>query len=122
MSHGATHSASDGRSGTDRLERVAESLRSVEQYLWLLVLASLVLDVALTYEGLQRGLAEGNPFMAAAIETGGFAALAVAKAVVLAIAGFLRFLRPRLGPWLSLGIVLPWGSAATVNASLLVLA
>ncbi|MHB9285587.1 DUF5658 family protein [Halobacteriales archaeon Cl-PHB] len=122
MSARASPTTADGCSGTDGSDGVGSTLRAVEQQLWLLVAASLVLDVALTYAGLQRGLTEGNPFMAAAIDAWGFVALALAKVAVLSVAGLVRFLQPRLGPWLSLGIALPWGGAATVNASLLVLA
>lgn len=107
----------------DRLAGVAanasEELRKVEAELWLLALATLTLDVYLTYLGLQAGLAEGNPLMAPAIETLGFAALGLIKAFVLGVAGFYRELRPKYGAVLALGLVVPWLVAVVVNYSLL---
>ncbi len=107
------------RAATSRARRLKRELAAVEDWLWLIVLATLTLDVALTYEGLQRGLSEGNPVLGPAMETAGFAVLGLTKAVVLGIAGFYRELRPDLGPVIPLGLALPWLAAVLVNAVLL---
>ena len=104
---------------TARAGHLKAELSEVEDWLWLIVLATLTLDVALTYEGLQRGLAEGNPFLGPAMEAAGFAVLGLTKAVVLGFAGFYRELRPELGPVIPLGLAVPWLAAVVVNAVLL---
>lgn len=98
-----------------RLADVHDELRKVEAELWLLALATLTLDVYLTYLGLRAGLAEGNPIMGVAMETGGFAALGLVKAFVLGVAGFYRELNPKYGAVVALGLVVPWLIAVVVN-------
>jgi len=99
----------------ERGERIHAELSKVELELWLLALGTLTLDVYLTYLGLRHGLAEGNPFMSAAFDTVGFAALGLIKAVVLGIAGFYRELRPEYGAVIALGLTIPWLVALIVN-------
>ena len=108
-----------GTSLGDRLATVHEELRTVEMELWLLALATLTLDVYLTYLGLQSGLAEGNPVMGRTIETLGFAGLGLVKVFVLGVAGFYRELRPEYGVALALGLAIPWLVAVLVNYYLL---
>lgn len=110
------------RSGVaGRAGRLKSELSTVEDWLWLIVLATLTLDVWLTYQGLQRGLAEGNPLLGPAMEAAGFAVLGLTKAVVLGFAGFYRELRPELGPVIPLGLALPWLAAVLVNVTLIFL-
>jgi hypothetical protein len=82
----------------------------------MLVVLTLVLDVYLTYEGLQHGYAEGNPVMGTLIEEAGFVALGAAKAGVLGVAVLYRSLRPEYAIVIPLGVALPWLSAVAVNA------
>lgn len=119
MSQGApaTHAA---RSKVEvRLRSITEQIAGVEHQLWLVALSAAALDVYLTYKGLQFGLSEGNPVMAALIHESGIAALALAKAVLFAVAGGIRVLRPSWGPWLPLGLAIPWILAAGINVTLL---
>jgi hypothetical protein len=102
-----------------RLDRIHAELATVEAELWLIALATLTIDVYLTYRGLQSGLSEGNPVMRAAFDTMGFAALGLVKALVLGVAGFYRELRPEFGAVIALGLAIPWLVAISVNASLL---
>jgi len=110
--------AVDGAARTRR-ERLYSELAEVEQELWLIVLATLTIDVYLTYRGLQAGLTEGNPLMSAAFESVGFAVLGLVKVVVLGVAGFTREVWPEHGPFIPLGLSIPWLVAVVVNGSLL---
>lgn len=107
----------------DRLVAVSADahaeLQKVEAELWLLVLVTLTLDVYLTYLGLQAGFAEGNPILGPVMDTFGFAALGLIKAVVLGVAGFSREVQPKYGAVIALGLVVPWLVAVVVNYSLL---
>jgi hypothetical protein len=107
------------RSVSHRLARLTNELSAVEHELWLIVLATLTIDVYLTYVGLQAGLTEGNPLMHHAFETVGFAVLGLIKAVILGVAGFTREAWPSHGPYIPLGLSMPWLAAVLVNSSLL---
>jgi hypothetical protein len=102
-----------------RLAHLTNELHAVEHELWLIVLATLTIDVYLTYVGLQAGLTEGNPLMHHAFETVGFAVLGLIKAVILGFAGFTREAWPSHGPYIPLGLSMPWLAAVLVNSSLL---
>ncbi|GCF12336.1 hypothetical protein Harman_02710 [Haloarcula mannanilytica] len=98
-----------------------DELAGVERELWLVVVATLVVDVWLTHVGLQHGLHEGNPVMRAAIETFGIAVLALTKVGVLGLAGLTRrALSEQRGVVVPLGLALPWVGAVLINATLLV--
>jgi len=97
------------------LQRRYAELARVELELWLLVLATLTLDVVLTYIGLRSGLMEGNPIMGYAFEHVGFAVLGLVKVVVLGTAGLAREYAPRYGPVIPLGLAIPWLFASVVN-------
>ncbi|WP_135364080.1 DUF5658 family protein [Halosimplex halophilum] len=107
---------------TDRLRGIGELLgraadgRHVERALWLVVAASVALDVYTTWLGLSMGLAEGNPVMRRAIGGLGIAALGAAKLLVVCGAGALRALRPRYGTAIALGLALPWTATVLVNS------
>lgn len=96
-----------------------DGVETVERALWLVVLASVALDVYTTSLGLSMGLSEGNPAMRAAIDGFGFGALAAAKLVVVAGAALLRTLRPEYGTAIALGLALPWTATVLVNAVVL---
>ncbi|MDT3435242.1 DUF5658 family protein [Haloarcula sp. 1CSR25-25] len=97
-----------------------DEIAAVERELWLVVVATLVVDVWLTHIGLQHGLHEGNPVMRAAIETFGIAALGLTKVGVLGLAGLTRRqLSEQRGVVVPLGIALPWAGAVVINAALL---
>lgn len=81
-----------------------------------------ILDVSLTHVGLQLGLQEGNPVMASLIGSAGIGALAVGKVAALGVGGLVRLLHPRWGPWIPLGLALPWVIAVGINATLVSLA
>ena len=97
-----------------------DEIAAVERELWLVVVATLVVDVWLTHIGLQHGLHEGNPVMRAAIETFGIAALGLTKVGVLGLAGLTRRqLSEQRGVVVPLGIAFPWAGAVVINATLL---
>jgi hypothetical protein len=98
-----------------------DDLAGVERELWLVVVATLVVDVWLTHVGLQHGLHEGNPVMRVVIETFGIAVLALTKAGVLGLAGLTRrALSEQRGVVVPLGLALPWVAAVVINAILLI--
>jgi len=98
-----------------------DELASVERELWLVVVATLVIDVWLTHVGLQHGLHEGNPVMRVAIETFGIAVLALTKIGVLGLAGLTRKLvSDQRGVVVPLGLALPWVAAVVINGTLLI--
>lgn len=102
-----------------RLRTITAVLDPVESHLWVLAVLLAGLDVGLTYWGLQVGLAEGNPIVSALIEQVGIAALVGMKGVLLGLAAVCRWVRPRWGPWLPLGLALPWLAAVAINLTLL---
>jgi len=68
---------------------LALDVDAVEAVLWLVVLASVTLDVYTTYLGLSAGLAEGNPVMRWALEQGMLVTLALnLSALVLSVVLF----------------------------------
>jgi len=77
------------------------------------------LDVLTTAVGLGRGLAEGNPVMAAAIEQTGVAGLVLTKGLVVAFGLATRIALPRHRYAVPLGPLTPSALAVLVNASLL---
>lgn len=101
-----------------RLFGLADS-RAVERALWLVVIASVALDVYTTWLGLTMGLTEGNPVMRWAIRDFGFAALGATKILVVSVAACLRTIRPRHGTAIALGLALPWTMTVLVNAVVL---
>lgn len=104
-----------------RLQAVTDDLATVEGQLWVLAVISAVLDVVLTHRGLEAGLAEGNPVVAVLLGVAGIGALVALKLGVFAVATLCRWRRPQWGPWLSLALVVPWLTAATINAARLTL-
>lgn len=102
-----------------RLRAVTAALDPLESHLWVGAILLAALDVGLTYWGLQVGLTEGNPVVAALLAEVGIAALAGLKGALLGLAAACRWLRPRWGPWLPLGLSLPWLAAVAINLSLL---
>lgn len=121
MSRGATATAGVQSQLEAHLQSLTDGLATVEHQLWAFAVLAAAIDVWLTYAGLQVGLTEGNPLMAALMHGSGVAALASAKLVVLGVAVVGRVARPVWGPWLSLGLALPWAVAAGINAVLLAL-
>jgi hypothetical protein len=102
-----------------RLQAITAVLDPVERQLWLVAVLLAGLDVALTHWGLQVGLAEGNPLVSALLAEVGIVALAGMKGALLGLAAACRWVRPRWGPWLPLGLSLPWLAAVAVNLTLL---
>lgn len=125
MAFDETGHADSGR-GDYRLSAVAETAREtlagVERELWLLAAVGLVGDLALTVYGLERGLAEANPFARAAVHAHGYGALAALKAGAFAVG---------VGGWLVLprrhravapfALAVPWTLAVVVNVVTLTL-
>lgn len=100
----------------DRKFAVVDDVATVEALLWLVVFASIALDVYTTWVGLSAGLTEGNPLMSHAIDDFGIAALAAAKLLVVAVALGFRALRPRYAGPILLGLALPWAATVLINA------
>ena len=98
-----------------RLRAVTAVLDPLEGHLWALAVAVAAADVALTYWGLQVGLAEGNPVVAALLSHVGILALVALKGALLGLAAGCRWACPRWGPWLPLGLALPWLAAVAIN-------
>lgn len=115
----AEHGGESERAGDHDQRGFVARLGVHEPSLWLLALVTLTVDVYLTAVGLRLGLAEGNPVMAHAIHTYGFASLGLVKVVLLGVAGFTRHVRPQYGPVLPLAILLPWLLAVLINGALL---
>jgi len=119
MSSGAPATAVAQSALETRLQSLTAELASVESHLWALAAVAAGLDVLLTFRGLELGLTEGNPVVATLVAGAGIGALVAVKVVVLAVAALGRWYRPRWGPWLSLGLAIPWVIAVGINATLL---
>ena len=98
---------------------LADDVATVEALLWLVVLASVALDVYTTWLGLSVGLTEGNPLMHVAIDGLGIGALAAAKLLVVVAALGFRALRPEYTRPIVLGLALPWVATVVVNVATL---
>lgn len=101
------------------LQAVTAVLDPIERQLWVVAVLVAAMDVVLTAWGLQAGLAEGNPVVAALLAEVGIVALAGLKGALLGLAAACRWARPAWGPWLPLGLALPWLAAVAINLSLL---
>jgi len=108
-----------GSSIADALDREVSSVTgdvaTVEVLLWLVVLASVALDVYTTHLGLSAGLTEGNPLMHRAIDGFGIGALVAAKLLVVGGALALRMYRPRFSRPIVVGLAAPWVATVFVN-------
>lgn len=113
--HGDAHASLDGVARL--LDDARETLAGVERELWMLALLGLVGDLALTVYGLERGLAEANPFARAAVHAHGYGALAALKAGALAlgVGGWLLLPR-RHRAVVPLALAAPWTLAVVANA------
>lgn len=113
----------DGPSVADAVERrvapLVGDVATVEATLWVIVLASVALDVYTTYLGLAAGLTEGNPVMRWAIADFGFGSLVAAKIAVVGAAAAFRARRPRFGRTIALGLAIPWVATVVVNVAVL---
>lgn len=116
-----TEDGPSDREALGHLEYLVGGASTTEYALWLVVIATLALDVVLTARGLQYGLAEWNPLMRELIEGVGFPVLGLSKAVVLGVAGLLRAARPDLGALIPLAVGLPWLAVVAVNLVMLAL-
>lgn len=103
----------------DGLAAATSSLGRVERRLWVLAVGLAVLDVWLTIRGLEAGFTEGNPVVAVLLAEVGVVSLLVLKGWALGLAASLRWWRPRWGPWIALGLALPWLVAVGVNLTVL---
>jgi hypothetical protein len=101
------------------VQTVTAILDPVERPLWLAAGVLAALDVVLTVHGLRVGLVEGNPFVAMVLAEVGVLAFVLVKGGALGLAASVRWVRPRWGPWLALGLALPWLVAVAVNGVLL---
>lgn len=119
MSWGAPATSTAKRDVERRIRAVDAVLEPLEGHLWALAVIVAAGDVVLTAWGLQAGLAEGNPVVAALLSQVGIVALVGLKGALLGLAAGCRWLRPRWGPWLPLGLALPWAVAVAINGTLL---
>lgn len=102
-----------------RVQAVTALLDPVERLLWVTAAVLAALDVVLTVRGLQAGLVEGNPLIALLLTDAGVLAFVAVKGGALGLAASVRWVRPRWGPWLALGLAIPWLVAVSVNSFLL---
>lgn len=116
---GTLLTSTDGTRWTDDWLAGCADGCTVERVLWLVVFASVALDVYTTWLGLAAGLTEGNPVMRRAIADAGLAALGAAKVLAVGAAWCLRWARPRHGTAIALGLALPWTVTVLVNAVVL---
>jgi hypothetical protein len=119
MTRGVTATA-PARAAVERQVRaVTAVLDPVERRLWIAAGVLAALDVVLTVRGLEAGLVEGNPVVAMLLSDVGVLAFVAVKGAALGFAASIRWARPRWGPWLALGLALPWLVAVAVNGVLL---
>jgi hypothetical protein len=90
-----------------------------EQLLWAGLILVMTLDVITTGIGLERGLTEGNPVMAAAIQQAGLGGLVLVKALVVASGVAARTALPQHRYVIPLGLSTPCAIAVLVNTTLL---
>jgi hypothetical protein len=104
-------------SPTDPLTSVLRAATRHEHALWLLALAALAADLLTTYDGLRRGFVEGNPVVRSALADGGFAAFGALKLAAVGMAASVWAVVPRPNRVVvPVGLALPWGVTAAVNA------
>ena len=88
-----------------------------EGTLWLVVVASMVVDLLLTYYGIERGLAEANPVARAGLDRFGYAALGAIKLVAVGVGLACRPFLPRnYTAVVPLALAIPWIVASLINA------
>ena len=103
-----------------RLRERLDPGRSIESVLWVVAIATMLLDVGLTDYGLAMGLSEVNPLGRAALAAFGSAGLLLAKLPVLALAVVGWWVLPDAERWaVPLGLAVPWGLATVLNVSML---
>lgn len=102
-----------------RLSQGGPPGRTTEQLLWGSLILVMTLDVLTTGIGLQQGLAEGNPVMAAAIEQAGLGGLVLTKVLVVAFGLSARIALPQHRYVIPLGLLTPGAFAVLINATLL---
>jgi len=90
-----------------------------EQLLWTSLILIMALDILTTGIGLARGLTEGNPVMAAAIQRAGLGGLVLTKLLVVAVGVAARIALPQYRYAIPLGLLTPGAVAVLVNATLL---
>jgi hypothetical protein len=98
-----------------------ELFDSSGRWLWSLVAVSFVLDIGLTYYGLDIGLREGNPVARAFFEAFGVVeSMVLMKSVVvgMALAAWVS-IPERYRPVIPIGVALPWLVASAINISLI---
>jgi hypothetical protein len=107
----------------DRHETLLERLAARERALWALLAVALLADAVLTWYGLQRGLTEANPVMAAAMAWLGVAGGIVAvKGAAVGVAGVAHAsVSPPNRPVVPLAMAVPWTLAAVINVAGLLL-
>jgi hypothetical protein len=100
----------------DRLHLPTQSLERRDVQLWVLVIGSMLADIALTIYGLEQGLLERNPIVLFGLDVVGYAALAFLKApaLLLAFVGWVA-LPTEFGRLTLVGLSLPWTGAVVVN-------
>jgi hypothetical protein len=98
-----------------------DNATTAESLLWTYAVVVLVLDVALTAIGLERGYVEANPLARVAMETiGPLTAMLALKAFAVAVAVFGRRLLPSTYRFVApVSLALPWTAAVGVNAAVL---
>lgn len=103
--------------GGTRLDALATRTTTHASVLWLVAVATLVVDGALTVYGIRLGLTEVNPVAAGLIaDVGVVPALAILKGVAVAVAvvGWVVMPADYCG-LVPAGLALPWAFASVVN-------
>jgi len=108
-----------GDADSSRWDDPIDVLADHERSLWCLLGIALFADAVLTWYGLQQGLTEANPVMAAAMAWLGVAGgITVMKVGAVAVAALTHTSMSReTRPLVPLALAVPWTLAALVNAA-----
>lgn len=117
-----TSNASNARAGwPSRLRAQLQWDWTVESALWAVAVLAMLLDVGLTGYGLTVGMSEVNPVGRLAIAAFGPAGLLLAKLPVIGLAAVGWRVLADTERWVvPFGLMVPWGTAAVLNLSLIV--
>lgn len=114
-------SGAGGGSRSSLRSRFFSTLAAIERDLWVLAIAAMAGDVALTMYGLDIGLEETNPVARRALDGAGILGLSVLKMLALFVGGCGRAVIPdRANAVVPIALGIPSLCAVVINATLIV--